>query len=262
MFQKPLFPKTGKIVWILCLTILVVFFLLWTQGFTDLFYKQFFTIWEGRTKTKNVAKKVQALLGEKTKDELHKLFRSFDIDRDGDVSVAEFVTACDHMELFLTNKECVHLMHRFDSDKTGNIDYKEFIRFAHGHEGLPTPPQSPRTLARLNRTKIVPVQTLVEEVSQKLTLPPLETKPWNENTGWLEEQREEFEASLLCKRLDEESELTGLTGMAHDRKYEMVPALPAPLPPRTTVLPALDSPAPEVMEQLSPAMPFYAPLEL
>jgi hypothetical protein len=253
MMQKPLWPKTGLVVWIFTLVMLILFFLGWTQGITDHFFKAFFSFYEGRAKTRSVALKVQNCLGGKSNDELHKLFRSFDIDKDGDVSVSEFINACDSLELYLTDDEARHLMSRFDTDNTGRIDYKEFIRFSHGHEGLPTPPQSPRTLARLHRSKINPEgTTLGEAVAEKLLLPGVHDLP-SSYAGWQEEQREQLEMR----------ELEGIdVGLTLERKYELTPVLPLQSPPRLTELPALEGPNEIQMQWSAPILPTYAPLEL
>merc|ERR1712054_62383 len=68
-------------------------------------------------------------------EDLGRIFREFDRNRDGDISEREFLRAMDKLRLDVTDSEARRLMRRFDRNNDGRISYREFIRFAEGRGG-------------------------------------------------------------------------------------------------------------------------------
>merc|ERR1712139_616304 len=77
-------------------------------------------------------------------DDLNRVFREFDTNRDGEISEREFLRAMDKLRLDLTDKEARRLMRRFDRNNDGRISYREFIRFAEGRGGVSSPSKRDR----------------------------------------------------------------------------------------------------------------------
>merc|ERR1711998_346937 len=75
-----------------------------------------------------LASKVRKILRRRDED-LGRLFREFDRNRDGDISEREFLRAMDKLRLDVTDSEARRLMRRFDRNNDGRISYREFIRY-------------------------------------------------------------------------------------------------------------------------------------
>merc|ERR1712028_171280 len=97
-------------------------------------YRDFVRLLSDDEDEDELATKVQRILSRRD-DDLDRLFREFDVNRDGEVSEREFMRALDKLRLDLTDKEARKLMRRFDTDNSGRISYREFIRFAEGKGG-------------------------------------------------------------------------------------------------------------------------------
>jgi Ca2+-binding EF-hand superfamily protein len=61
-------------------------------------------------------------------EKISKVFRKFDVDRDGRVDHEEFKNGLRGMGFLVSKKECNRLLKEVDKDNSGEVDYREFCK--------------------------------------------------------------------------------------------------------------------------------------
>jgi calmodulin len=90
-----------------------------TDGSGTLSFEEFITFMQ----TQTVEEKVDIL----EEDEVIAAFKSFDVDHDGVMNMAEFKTILTKLGDRFTDEECVAVFREADLDHNGTLDYHEFV---------------------------------------------------------------------------------------------------------------------------------------